>query len=84
MRSRILLQKLNNIKTKRIQAVDFQNDIKDPTKRVLQIDYAQAYQCELQNEIMSAPWTRSSVNLFMCAAYNDSQTKTVVFGTNYK
>ena len=39
--------------TKWIQAVDFQNDIKDPTKKVLQIDYAKAYQCELQNEIMS-------------------------------
>ena len=33
--------------TKQIQAVDFQNDITDPTKSVLQIDYAQAYQCEL-------------------------------------
>ena len=64
--------------------MDFQDDIKDPTKRVLQIDYAQACQCELQNEIMSALWTRVSVNLFMCAVYNDSQTKTLVFGTNYK
>ena len=69
---------------KRIQAVDFQNDIKETTKRVLQIDYAQAYQCELQNEIMSALWTRGSVNLFTCAIYNNSQTKTLVFGTNYK
>ena len=70
--------------TKRIQAVDFQNVIKDPTKRVLQIDYAQAYQCELQNEIMSALWARGSVNLFTCAVYNNSQTKTLAFGTNYK
>ena len=64
--------------------MDFQDDIKDPTKRVLQIDYAQACQCELQNEIMSALWTRVSVNLITCAVYNDSQTKTLVFGTNYK
>ena len=64
--------------------MDFQNVIKDPTKRVLQIDYAQAYQCELQNEIMSALWARGSVNLFTCAVYNNSQTKTLVFGTNYK
>ena len=70
--------------TKQIQAVDFQNDIKDPTKRVLIIDYAQTCQCELQNEIMSALWTRGSVNLFKCAVYNNSQTKTLVFGTNYK
>ena len=65
--------------TKRIQAVDFQNDIKDPIKRVLQIDYA-------QNQIMSVLWTRGSVNLFTCAVYmyNNSQTKTLVFGTNYK
>ena len=50
--------------TKRIQAVDIQNDIKDPTKRVLQIDYAQAYQCDLQNQIMSALWTRP---LYTCS-----------------
>ena len=64
--------------------MDFQNVIKDPTKRVLQIDYAQAYQCELQNEIMSALWARGSVNLFTCAVYNNSQTKILVFGTNCK
>ena len=62
----------------------FQNDIKDPTKRILQIDYAEAYQCELQNEIVSSLWTRGSVNLFTCAVYNDSHTKTLVFETNYK
>ena len=64
--------------------MNFQNDTKDPTKRVLQIDYAEAYQCELQNEIMSALWTRGSVNLFTCAVYNNSQTKILVFGTNCK
>ena len=82
--SRILLQKLNSIKTRQIQAVDFQNDIKDPTKRVSQIDYAQSYQCEMQNEIISALWTRGSVNLFTRAVYNNSPTKTLAFGTNYK
>ena len=54
------------------------------TPRVLQIDYAQAYQCELQHEIMKALWTKCSVNLFTCAIYNNSQTKTLVFGTSYK
>ena len=61
--------------TKQIQAVDFQHDIKDPTKRVSQIDYAQAYQCELQNDIMGAIWTRGSVNFFTCAVYNNSQQR---------
>ena len=69
--------------TKRIQAVDFQNDIKDSTKRVLQVNYVQAYQFEQQNKIMSVLWTRGSVNLFTSAIYNNSQTKTLVFGTNY-
>ena len=78
------MQKLNSIKTRQIQAVDFQNDIKDPTKRVSQIDYAQSYQCEMQNEIISALWTRGSVNLFTRAVYNNSPTKTLAFGTNYK
>ena len=64
--------------------MDFQNDIKDPTKRVSQIDYAQSYQYEMQNEIISALWTRGSVNLFTCAVYNNSQTKTLAFRTNYK
>ena len=35
---------------KHIQAEAFLEDIKNPSKRVLQIDYAMAYQCELQNE----------------------------------
>ena len=64
--------------------MDFQNDIKDPTKRVSQIDYAQSYQYEMQNEIISALWTRGSVNLFTCAVYNNSQTKTLALRTNYK
>ena len=70
--------------TRWIQAVDFQNDTKDLIKRVLQIDYAEAYQCELQNEIMSALSTRGSVNLFIWTVYNNFQTKILVFGTNYK
>ena len=70
--------------TKRSQAAAFQSDLNDPTKRVLQIDYAQAYQCELQNETMGALWTRGSVNLFTCAVYRNSETNTLIFGTNYK
>ena len=69
---------------KRIQAEAFQEDIKNPSKRVLQIDYTMAYQCELQNQAMWALWTRGSVNLFTCAVYGNSDTKTLIFGTNYK
>ena len=49
--------------TKLIQAAEFQRDINHPKKRVLQIDYTMAYQCELQNETMGALCTWGSVNL---------------------
>ena len=48
------------------------------------IDYAMGYQCELQNEMMGALWIRGSVNLFTCVVYHNSDTKTVIFGTDYK
>ena len=69
--------------TKLIQAAEFET-YKLPQKRVLQIDYAMGYQCELQNETMGALWTRGSVNLFTCAVYHNSDTKTFIFGTDYK
>ena len=43
-----------------------------------------AYQCELQNETMEALWTWGSVNLFTWAVYHNSDTKTFIFGTDYK
>ena len=43
-----------------------------------------AYQCELQKETMGALWTKGSVNLFTCATYHQSTTKTLLFCTNYK
>ena len=55
---------------KRIQAAQFQKDIKDPHVRVLQIDYAMAYQCELQREIMGIIWTRGKVNILTAAVYH--------------
>ena len=69
---------------KRIQASEFQKDLLDKTVRLLQIDYAMAYQCELQKETMGALWRRGSVNLFTCAIYHKSETKTMMFCTNYK
>ena len=42
-----------------------------------------AYQCEYQNEVQSTLWTRGSVNLFTCALYHRSSTKTFIC-TNYR
>ena len=39
-------------------------------------------QCEYQNEVKSALWTRGSINLFTCALYRRSNT--FVICTNYK
>ena len=69
---------------KRNQACEFQKDLMDDSVRVLQIDYAMAYQCELQNETMRALWARGSANLFTCAIYHRSETKTMIFCTDYK
>ena len=69
---------------KKNQASELQNDMKDDSVRVLQIDYAMAYQCEMQKEITGALWTRGSVNMFTCAIYYKSVTKTNLFCTNYK
>ena len=57
-----------------IQAAEFQTDIHHTRKRVLQIGYAMAYQCELQNETMGALSTQGSVYLFTCAVYHNSDT----------
>lgn len=69
---------------KRIQAGEFKNDINDPTVRVIQIDYAMAYNCESQKEIQAALWSRGTVNLFTCAIYHKLAVKTMIFCTNYK
>ena len=69
---------------KRMQASEFQKDLLVETVRVLQIDYAMTYQYELQKETISALWTRGSVNLFTCAIYHKSETKTMMFCINYK
>ena len=74
---------VNYVNAKRIQAQAFHDDINDPNARVLQIDFAMAYQCEYQNEVQSPLWTRGTVNLFTCALYHHSTTKTFVICTSY-
>ena len=61
-----------------------QNDINDVNTRVLQIDYAMAYQCQQQRELRNALWTRGSNNLFTCAMYHQDQTKTFLICTDCK
>ena len=69
---------------KKIQARTFQEDIKDANARVLEIDYAMAYQCQQQSEVQSALWTRDSVNLFTYVVYQNDKIKTFLICTNYK
>ena len=77
-------QNVSHFNVKRIQQREFPNDLQSPKNRITQIDFAQAYQCELQNETMGALWSRGSVNLFTCAVYHKGETKSVLYSTNYK
>ena len=58
---------LTHVNIKRIQSLQFQEDLQNPEARVLQIDFAVSYSCEYQNEIQSALWSRESVTLFTAA-----------------
>ena len=71
---------ISHINVKQIQAKAFQDNLTEPNSRVLQIDYAMAY----QNEIQSALWSRESFNLFTCAIFHQSITKTLLICTNFK
>ena len=42
---------------------------------MLQLDFAMGYECEYQNEVQSALWSRSSVTLFTAAEVFHGQTK---------
>ena len=45
---------LTHVNIKRIQSLQFQEDLQNPDARVLQIDFAVSYSCEYPNEIQSA------------------------------
>ena len=75
---------VSHVNVKRIQANEFQRDKLNNDTRVLQIDYAMAYQCEYQDEVQSAMWTRGSVNLFTCAVTHSGSTNTLLICTDYK
>ena len=59
---------------KRREQREFLNDLENPDNCITQIDFAQAYQCELQKETMGALWRRGTVNLFTCAVYHERET----------
>ena len=43
-----------------------------------------AYQCEYQDEVQSATWTRGSINLFTCDVTYNGSTNTLLICTDYK
>ena len=56
---------------KRIQQRELLHDLHNPGNCITQIDFVQAYQCELQkNETMEVLLSRGSVNLFTCLRVN--------------
>ena len=58
------------VRVKRIQEAELESDKK--TARVVQIDFAMAYQCEYQDEVQSALWSRQSVTLVTVAVFHQS------------
>jgi len=71
-----------HVRVKRIQEAEFENDKK--AARVLQIDFAMAYQCEYQDEVQSALWSRQSVTLFTAAVFHCGETKSLVICSDTK
>ena len=74
-----LLVELKNTRIQSLSRLQNFKHINHPKKRVLQIDYALAYQSELQNETMGALWSRGNVNLFTRAVYHNSDKKNIYF-----
>lgn len=65
-----------HVNIKKIQESEFVQDKSIPGRRILQCDFAMAYECEFQNEIQSALWSRKSVTLFTVAAFLNSECST--------
>jgi hypothetical protein len=75
---------VRHVNIKRIQANAFQADKDDEAIRMLQIDYAMAYQCESQDEVQGKIFSRSSVNLFTAALTTRGTTTTYCIATDYE
>jgi len=65
----------NHVHIKRIQGDQFQKDRTNCEAGVLKLDSAMGYQCEYQNEVQSALWSRGSVIQYTAAAMFNGQTK---------
>ena len=50
----------------------------------MQIDFAMAYQCEYQDEVQSALWSRQSVTLVTVAVFHHGQKKSLVICSDTK
>lgn len=70
------------VRVKRIQEAELESDKK--TARVVQIDFAMAYQCEYQDEVQSALWSRQSVTLVTVAVFHRGQTKSLIVCSDTK
>lgn len=67
---------LKHVNIKRIQESEFVQDKSIPGRRILQCDFAMAYECEFQNEVQSALWSRKSVTLFTVAVFLNGECST--------
>ena len=75
---------LLHINTKRIQVEQLEKDKVDPTKQTLQTNYAMAYQCMYQDEVLGALWSLEGMNLFTCALTYTRPTTTMAICTDCK
>lgn len=71
-----------HVRIKRVQEAAFERD--KSSARLIQIDFAMAYQCEYQNEVQSALWSRQSVNLLTVAVFYKGETKSIVICSDTK
>lgn len=71
-----------HVRVKGLQEASFEFD--KSTNRITQIDFVMAYQCEYQNEVQSALWSRQSVNLLIVAVFYEGETKSIVICSDTK
>ena len=56
-----------------IPSTVFTEDKKSSNCYVLQCEFAMAYSCDYQNEVLSALWSQKCINLFTAALYSKSR-----------
>lgn len=64
-----------HVNTKRIQFEEFKKDSKSTNLRILNIDFAQNFSAEVQQEVQAGLWSRASVLIFTASVQlNDNDT----------